>query len=284
MEGKHTQRAPAYVIENTAIEVFNKVELGHISHAVLDFDGTISLIRDGWQNVMVPMMVELLLKTPHHEAKNEVTRVVIDFVDKLTGKQTIYQMMRLAEEVEKRGGKPRGPLEYKGMYNDRLMPIVNDRISGLSDGSVDRQSLMTKGSERFLKLLCDRGTQLYLASGTDIEFVEHEAEVLGVAEYFTGGIFGALREHRLFSKEKVIKDILQRFGLSGNRLLIVGDGYVEIANAKEVNAVALGIYSKENNMFEMNVDKRLKLIDAGADILMPDFADAEALVEYLFQG
>ncbi len=284
MEGKHTRRGPAFVVENTAIEVFNEVELGHISHVVLDFDGTISLIRDGWQNVMVPMMVELLLETPHHEGEKDLIRVVIDFVDKLTGKQTIYQMMRLAEEIEKRGGKPNEPLEYKGMYNERLMPIVDDRIEGLRDGSVDRESLMTEGSERFLKLLCDRGTRLYLASGTDIEFVKHEAEVLGVAKYFSGGIFGALREHRLFSKEKVIKDILQRFGLRGNRLLIVGDGYVEIVNAKEVNAVALGIYSKENNIFEMNADKRLKLINAGADILASDFADAEALVEYLFRA
>ena len=208
---------------------------------------------------------------------------MVDFVDKLTGKQTIYQMMRLAEEIEKRSGKAKEPLEYKKAYNDRLMPIVNDRIKRLEDGSADRQSLMVKGSEKFLKLLHERGMRLYLASGTDMGFVKHEAGVLGVAKYFSGGIFGALREHKLFSKEKVIKAILERFGLKGNSLLIVGDGYVEIVNAKEVGAVALGIYSEENNTFEMNADKRVKLINAGADILAPDFADADALVKYLFQ-
>ena len=33
---------------------------GRIRHAVLDFDGTISSIRDGWQDFMVPMMVEVV--------------------------------------------------------------------------------------------------------------------------------------------------------------------------------------------------------------------------------
>ena len=36
----------------------------HIKHAILDFDGTVSMLRDGWQDVMVPMMVDELLDTP----------------------------------------------------------------------------------------------------------------------------------------------------------------------------------------------------------------------------
>ena len=40
--------------DDTAIEIHREVETGNIRHVVFDFDGTISLIRDGWQNVMVP--------------------------------------------------------------------------------------------------------------------------------------------------------------------------------------------------------------------------------------
>ena len=279
---EHGRREAKFTIEGTSIEVFNEVERGKISHVVFDFDGTISLIRDGWQNVMVPMMVELLMETPRHGPEEELTRTVMDYVDKLTGKQTIYQMMRLQEEIEKRGGEAKDPLEYKQMYNDRLLPIVNETIKGLENGTVERERLLTLGSLDFLRLLHDRDLTLYLASGTDIEFVTHEAEVLDVAKYFSGGIFGALKEYKLFLKEKVINDILRRFDLRGSSLLIVGDGYVEIMNAKEVGAIALGIYSKENNIFEMNANKRLKLIEAGADILAYDFSDAETLVGYLF--
>lgn len=276
------QKKPLFTIKNSQIEVFNKVETGNITHAVFDFDGTISLIRDGWQNVMVPLMIEILMQTPNHESHEEIKKVVIDFVDKLTGKQTIYQMIRLAEEVAKRGGTPKEPLEYKDMYNQRLMPDVNERIKQLHEGKIDRHSMMTRDSEEFLKALQKKGVKMYLTSGTDIEFVKHEAEVLDVAKYYEGGIFGALREYKLFSKEMVIRDILKRFDLHGRSLLVVGDGFVEIKNAKEAGAISLGIYSDENNIFEMNANKRLKLIEAGADILAHDFRETDALVKYLF--
>ena len=79
--------------------------------------------------------------------------------------------------------------------------------------------------------------------GTDIEFVRHEAALLDVAPYFEGGIFGALRAYKDFSKAMVIQKILKDFDLSGSELLIVGDGYVEIENAKAVGAIALGVAS-----------------------------------------
>ena len=60
---------------------------------------------------MIPMMVRVLRETktskgdsPEDDAT--LTALVEDFVMTLNGKQTIYQMIRLAEEVEKRGGKP----------------------------------------------------------------------------------------------------------------------------------------------------------------------------------
>jgi phosphoglycolate phosphatase-like HAD superfamily hydrolase len=281
MQREQANRKALFNVEGTSIEIFNEVERGRITHAVLDFDGTISLIRDGWQNIMVPLMVELLMETPNSGDENELRQMVIEYVDRLTGKQTIYQMIRLAEEIEKRGGSPKDPLEYKQMYNDRLLPAVNARIHDLERGVLSADSLMTKGSRAFLELLKANGIRMYLASGTDIEFVKHEADVLDVATYFDGGIFGALREYKLFSKEKVIQNILGRFNLKGSSLLVVGDGNVEIMNAKGVGAIALGIYSEENNDFEMNSDKRAKLICAGADILAHDFCEADQLVGYL---
>ena len=35
-----------------------------ISHALFDFDGTLSLIRQGWPEVMIPMFVEMLPRLP----------------------------------------------------------------------------------------------------------------------------------------------------------------------------------------------------------------------------
>ena len=270
-------------LENTSIEIVRKIERANIQHALFDFDGTISVIRDGWQSIMVPMMVDVLREeTQTDETPQELERVVVEFVDNLTGKQTIYQMIQLCEEIEKRGGVPKQPLEYKDLYNSLLLPTVDERIAKLEKGEIDAADLRVPMSLEFLQSLQKRGIKRYLASGTDVEFVRHEAELLGAASYFDGGIFGALREYQNFSKEMVIQQILDDFNLTGSQLLVVGDGSVEIENAKAAGAIAVGVTSVENNRYQMNADKRGRLLDAGADILIPDFRHGDRLLTYLF--
>ncbi len=49
----------------TAIEIIHPdIERGRFRYVLLDFDGTISLIREGWQQVMLPMMVDTLARAP----------------------------------------------------------------------------------------------------------------------------------------------------------------------------------------------------------------------------
>ena len=264
---------------NTTIEVHREIQRGNIRHVVFDFDGTISLIRDGWQNVMVPMMVEFLqTETDTTETPEHLEALVVEFVDRLTGKQTIYQMMQLGEEIEKRGGTPKEPLAYKDEYNRRLLPVVEERIAGLAAGTLSAEPLRVPKSLEFLQNLREMGVHCYLASGTDVEFVKNEAELLGVASSFDGGIFGALREYKKFSKAMVIQKILTDFSLSGDELLIIGDGYVEIENAKAVGAIAVGVASVEENRYNMNSDKLERLIRAGSDIIIPDFREGTQLL------
>ena len=270
-------------LDRTSIEIHRKRQTGNIRHVVFDFDGTISLIRNGWQNVMVPMMVEFLqTETDTTETREELESIVVEFVDRLTGKQTIYQMIQLSEEIKKRGGKPKEPLAYKDAYNQRLLPIVEQRIADLTSGTLAAESLRVPMALEFLQSLHKAGMKCYLASGTDVEFVKNEAELLGVAAYFNGGIFGALRAYKKFSKAMVIQKILTDFKLSGSELFIIGDGYVEIENAKAVGAIAVGVASVEDNIYNMNADKRERLVRAGADIIIPDFREGEQLLEYLF--
>lgn len=272
-------------LDNTTLEIHHEIQTGNIRHVVFDFDGTISLIRDGWQNVMVPMMVEFLqTETDTTETPEQLEALVVEFVDRLTGKQTIYQMMQLGEEIEKRGGTSREPLVYKDEYNRRLLPVVEERIAGLAAGKLSAEPLRVPMSLEFLQSLREMGVNCYLASGTDVEFVKNEASLLGVAAYFDGGIFGALREYKKFSKAMIIQKIITDFSLSGDELLIIGDGYVEIENAKAVGAIAVGVASVEDNRYNMNADKRERLIRAGADIIIPDFREGTQLLNYLFNS
>ena len=47
---------------------------------LFDFDGTLSLIRAGWMEVMVPMMVDLLQRTGSGETPDELREIVLDYV------------------------------------------------------------------------------------------------------------------------------------------------------------------------------------------------------------
>jgi len=87
---------------------------------LFDFDGSLSLIRTGWLGVMTPMMVEALAELKTGETEAQLRQVVEEFVWRLTGEDTVYQMMALAEEVGRRGGVPLDPLAYKKRYLDLL--------------------------------------------------------------------------------------------------------------------------------------------------------------------
>ena len=93
---------------------------GDFRAAIFDFDGTLSLLRQNWQDVMIPMMVDILAATGTSESREQLHAHVEDFVMRLNGRQTIYQMIRLAEEIALRGGRPLDPLEYKHRYHDLL--------------------------------------------------------------------------------------------------------------------------------------------------------------------
>lgn len=270
-------------IPGTRIDILESPTTGRIRHAVLDFDGTLSLVRDGWQDIMVPLMVEILSECPRAEEPAALERLVMDFVDHLTGKQTIFQMIRLAEEVERRGGKPLDPLEYKQEYNRRILPVAEERLAGLESGEIEPERLRVPGALELLEALRERGVRLVLASGTDVEFVRAEASALGVADLFDGGIHGALPKVADFSKEKVIREILESLELEGPEILVMGDGYVEIVKGREVGAVTVGLVSPEGNHYHMNSDKRQRLERAGAHLLAePDWREQAPLVEYLF--
>lgn len=270
-------------LPGTSVEILNpSMERGKIRHAIFDFDGTLSLVREGWQDVMVPMMLEYLSAVAPDEHPESIAHTVRDFVTRLTGKQTIYQMIELAEQITKRGGTPLDPLEYKYEYLRRLEVRIADRVRGLENKSITPDSLLIPGSIELLEGLRARGVRMYLASGTDEPFVFREAKLLGVDGYFDGGIFGALDNYQNFSKKMVIDRIINENSLSGPELVAFGDGYVEIENAKGVGGIAVGMPTFESDPVRWDDWKKERLKQAGADLLIPNFIDHRPLLSFLF--
>lgn len=250
--------------------------------ALFDFDGTISTIRSGWMDVMVPMMVEILVDLKSGESEAELTGIVREFVGRLTGKQTMYQMIELAEHVQRRGGTPPDPLEYKKLYLHRLNEKIAGRLADLRSGNAPPVQYMVPGAIQMLEALRERGLKMYLASGTDQIYMRDEANLLGVTPYFDGGVFGALDDYKSFSKRILIQRLIAESEFSGEEFLGFGDGYVEIENIREVNGVAVGVATDEPECRVVDEWKRERLIKSGADFIVPNFLERDELIQTLF--
>jgi phosphoglycolate phosphatase-like HAD superfamily hydrolase len=248
---------------------------------LFDFDGTISLIRSGWMDVMVPMMVEVLADCHTGETVEQLRRVVEDYVGRLTGKQTMYQMIEFADQIRARGGEPLEPLEYKRIYLDRLHEKIRGRLEELR-GGCSPEKYLVPGTRALIESLKERGLKLYLASGTDQEYMRDEARLLDVYRYFDGGVYGALDDYKSFSKKILIQRLIAGAECRGEEFLCFGDGYVEIENVKEVGGVAVGVATDEPACQVVDEWKRQRLAGVGADFIVPNFLCREQLFSALF--
>lgn len=281
---------PETEIELCDPEVLDR--LGEIKHVVFDHDGTISTLRQGWEEIMEPVMIKSILGEKYDSidqaSYNEVVKQVREFINKTTGIQTIFQMEGLVKMVEESGyvqkEKILDKFDYKKIYNEALMEMVNQRLHKLRIGELDAFDFMLKGAFKFLSELQKRGITMYLASGTDVEDVINEATLLGYADMFDGGIYGALRDVKKFSKKMVVEKIIKENNLKGNELAVFGDGPVEIREARRFGGIAIGITSNEIRRYGMDIEKRSRLVKAGAQLLISDFSQYQKLIELLFKS
>jgi phosphoglycolate phosphatase-like HAD superfamily hydrolase len=272
-------------LPDTRVEIIHEVRPGiPFKHVLFDFDGTLSLIREGWPEVMVAMMTEEILATGTKESAEAISHHCHDFVMRLNGKQTIYQMIQLAEEIRQRGGQPEDPVKYKEKYHNRLMEKIKHRRDSLRSGQARPEDYLVAGAFGILAAVRARGLPMYLASGTDQKYVIEEAGLLGLVPYFGDHVYGAIDDYRRFSKRMVIERILRENRVDGSALLGFGDGYVEIQNIKSAGGVAVAVASDEaGRSGRADAWKRDRLIGVGANIVIPDFRDKDNLLNYLFR-
>lgn len=254
---------------------------GDFRAAMFDFDGTLSLIRRNWPQVMIPMMVDVLAEVGTGESREALAAHVEDFVMRLNGRQTIYQMIQLADEVRARGGQPRDPLDYKAQYHDLLWAQMSDRVNGLKSGAVEPESLTVPGSRELLAALRDRGITLYLASGTDLKYVQDEVRALELDEFFGPHVYGALDDYQNFSKKMIVDRIINDANVAPHQLLGFGDGFVEIQEIHNAGGVAVGVASEEETRQGVNLWKRERLVKAGADVIVGDYRALDDLLAAL---
>jgi rfaE bifunctional protein kinase chain/domain len=276
---------------DTGIEIVSKwPENPGITHAIFDHDGTISTLRQGWEEIMAPMMIKSVLGEKYKEANeaiyNKVKQRVYDFIDKTTGIQTLVQMKGLVKLVREFGFVPEEEIldefGYKEIYNNELLEMVGKRQAKLTRGELAVEDYTLKNAVPFVQKLYNAGIKLYLASGTDEEDVKNEAAILGYDYLFEGGIYGAVGDVKKEAKKMVLDRILSIIGDSGTgNIATFGDGPVEIRETRKKGGLTIGVASNEMKRHSLNESKRTRLIKAGADVIIPDFSQLDTLLQLL---
>ena len=248
----------------------------NVTHAVFDFDGTLSWLRHGWPH----LMLETCLRYAPFHWRNDssLRRGLLEDILSLNGKPSINQIRLFCERV----GDPdimAQAGEIQTEYARELKLAIRDR---LTIAKTNHEAFLIYGAGDIVRELHRRGVKNFILSGTDETDVRNEAEVLGLVSCFPGGIFGAPSSGN-FSKMDAIHRIIAEESITGRNLVVFGDGPVEIACGKSVGAITIGVASDEANNGSHQVDpvKLNHLTAAGADLIVADYADREGLLRQI---
>lgn len=264
------------------MEIINPaITRGRVRVAIFDFDGTLSLLREGWTEIMHALILDELLRTPKHEDEATLRHFISDVIYQTAGQQTIYQMIRFAQEIEKRGGTSQAPEEYLRIFGEKLLERVNERVALVKSDVSTPSDWLVPGTMEILQALRAHDVVCYIVSGTGESFVRDEAKLLGIAPFFAG-MFGSHSDYKNHSKKIIIGNIVEKHGLREGELVMFGDGATEIADTKSVGGIGVGLATNEATRDGVNAIKRTALIEAGADIVLPDFCECGELVSFLF--
>jgi phosphoglycolate phosphatase len=256
-----------------------------VTDVVFDFDGTLSWIRHGWPRMMLGLFRR------HYpgcgiadEAERE--RFFEGIVFGMNGQPTIQQMTTYAEAVRACGGPLHDPEVLRAEFQLELDAAISRRVELVRSGARARDAYVVHGARSLLEFLQGRGLRLWILSSSIQHRVREEAEILGLEAFFGDRLFGSTGDPRGFSKRLVFEEILRRTGGAGETLLSFGDGPVEMRDTRALGGIAVGVCTDEdeNGSGVIELGKRDILVRAGAQVILPDFRDAAAVFNAIWEG
>lgn len=252
---------------------------GQVRVAVFDFDGTVSLLRAGWQQVMIDLFVERVPRLDG-EREQDIRHTAQEFVHRTNGQPTLLQMQEIADTVRARGNHALTADEYKAEFLKRLRLQTDPRLAAVQSSPLNAEQWQMPGIRTLLEMLRARGVLCYIASGTDEQPVRNETALLGLNEYFAG-IYGARDDFANSTKTAIIRGLVGEHHLQENEFVVFGDGIEEIRVGKQMGALAVGI-ARSDQTGALDEEQKARLANVGADVYVTDFRVAESIMHYLF--
>lgn len=252
-----------------------------IRHVFMDWDGTTSLTRGGWTDVMMELFAESL-PLRAGESATSIRAYCRDELMKLNGRPSIHQMYRLAELIVERSGVPLAADEYQRDYQARIGRVVDARLAKVRAGDAAPDSLLIPGVRTFFSALNERGIAVSLVSGTPYGELIDEVRLLGLEHHFAGVIGPTGTDDRTFSKREVLHALLREHSLEGSEVLAFGDGPIELIETIAVGGVAVAVATDESQPTQLDAWKRDSLLAVGAHAVVANYTAKTELLAALF--
>lgn len=246
--------------------------------AAIDFDGTLSLVRMGWQAVMHGVMKQAL--APFHPHPDALDAEISAYIARSTGQPSIIQMAWVDEHVHLYGGPHHGAQHYLDQFSHAMSDRIDARLAGMTS-SAAADGHMIRGARRFLSMLQEHDIRIALVSGTEHHHLLRESTALQILPFFDAGVYGPGAHAPGFTKAEALAQLVERYELLPGQLLSVGDGPVEISAGKSLDGYCIAVASEEETG-ELDLHKRTHLLHAGADAVVANFVHIDAIETLLF--
>jgi phosphoglycolate phosphatase-like HAD superfamily hydrolase len=165
-------------------------------------------------------------------------------------------------------------------YLVQLDQIANERHEQIRSETCNQDDFIVCGGRALIELMIARGLRIIILSGNPHDQVNTEAELLDLARYCHGHVYG-FKDANNFSKQSVIEELMAEENFSGEYLIAIGDGAGEIMAAKALGGLAVAVCSDEEDNGSGLIDehKRTTLVNAGADAVIADYREPETLLK-----
>ena len=251
------------------LEVLQIPQISTLKCVVLDYDGTLTTFRRGWEKILHAFASAKICDHEDFAAGNkEAALDDIDyFVAHAGGSNPRQLMSRLIELAKKYLFSVEMDLQSCAEeYVEVFHQAINKRLNKCYENG---ESYLIKGTRQMLDFLNQRQIQCYVVTGSAENDVRNELEILQLGHHFCD-VYGATLNTSGRHKEEALADIISLHSYKKCEMLMVGDGSVEIEAACNFGLPSLGIASDEHNG-GLCERKRRHLIDAGAQLIAADY-------------
>lgn len=248
-----------------AIEKKREEGVEHIDPTVFlfDFNGAVSFLRHGFENVLKELIEEHAeknsLEIPHdffNLSKNSYYDYLVDFFTFNKKNIDFSIWTRFYEKC----------LEFQ--------QIVFKNIQGKKDvGIVPFFREFVSYKPKMINFYAFDDLFIDLAQ-RDVDFLEIDKDVFD-------GVYGDTSEGGVFSGIDFIKKLCNDGGLDPREIVLFSEDPFVVANASKIGLVTFGMIYDRQNVNLISWDKRLAMINAGADFVMGSYFDYGMIYEVL---